>query len=206
MSTGSGAAQGNTFDVRTWLDPVCPFSWNTARWLDAVAAQSGLLVDWQLMNLAVLNEGRELPPAQQARMRDSRQVGRLMAGIHRELGQRGLHRAYFTFGRLYFDKSLPVGEKLADGVLAAVTPLTTTSKSLSDTTLDELVRSSHEAGQCALGDVGGSPLVQLQGRTFFGPVLTSVPDRDTAQTLFDAISGLARVSEFTQLQRPRPAH
>ncbi len=185
---------------------MCPFSWNTARWLDTVAAQSGLLVDWQLMNLAVLNEGRELPPEQQARMRDSRQVGRLMAGIHRELGQRGLHRAYFAFGRLYFDESLPIGEELADGVLAAVAPLRTTSESLSDTTLDELVRSSHEAGQCALGDVGGSPLVQLQGRTFFGPVLTSVPDRDTAQTLFDAISGLARVSQFTQLQRPRPAH
>jgi len=206
MSTDGVAAQGNTFDVRIWLDPVCPFSWNTARWLDEVTAQSGLLVDWQLMNLAVLNEGRELPPALQARMRDSRQVGRLMVDIHRELGQRGLYRAYFAFGRLYFDESLPVGEELADGVLVAVTPLATTSKSLSDTTLDELVRSSHEAGQRALGDVGGSPLVQLQGRTFFGPVLTSVPDRDTAQTLFDAISGLAKVPEFTQLQRPRPAH
>lgn len=105
------AAQSGTFDVRIWLDPVCPFSWNTARWLDTVAGQSGLLVDWQLMNLAVLNEGRELPPAQQARMDDSRQVGRLMTGIYHELGQRGLYAAYFAFGELYFDESVPVGAR-----------------------------------------------------------------------------------------------
>lgn len=45
-----------------WLDPVCPFSWNTARWLHAVAEKAGWAIDWRLMSLAVLNEGRELPP------------------------------------------------------------------------------------------------------------------------------------------------
>ncbi|WP_234783909.1 mycothiol-dependent nitroreductase Rv2466c family protein [Mycobacteroides immunogenum] len=193
-------------NVRIWLDPVCPFSWNTARWLDAVAPQAGARIDWQLMNLAVLNEGRELPQEQHARLRDSQQIGRLMAGVQRDLGQPGLHAAYFTFGRLYFDESLPVGTELADGVLAAVAPLRTTSESLSDTSLDAAVRSSHEAGQRALGDVGGSPLLQVRGRTFFGPVLTAVPVQDSARQLFDAVVGLAGVPEFAQLQRPRAAH
>ncbi|WP_078325750.1 mycothiol-dependent nitroreductase Rv2466c family protein [Mycobacteroides salmoniphilum] len=206
MPVDDVSEQGDTPDVRIWLDPVCPFSWNTARWLDAVAAQSGLLVDWQLMNLAVLNEGRELPPAQQARMEDSRQVGRLMAGVHRELGQRGLHTAYFAFGELYFDESLPVGVNLADRVLASVSAQQTTSESLSDTSLDVLVLSSHEAGQRALGDVGGSPLLQVKGRTFFGPVLTALPGHENARALFDAVTVIAGVPEFTQLQRPRPAH
>ncbi|MUM19332.1 hypothetical protein FZI91_08515 [Mycobacterium sp. CBMA271] len=192
--------------VKVWLDPVCPFSWNTARWLDTVAGQSGLSVDWQLMNLAVLNEGRELPPAQRARMDDSRRVGRLMASIHRELGQKALHDAYFVFGELYFDNSIPVGADLVEQVLAAVAPLRTSIESLSDTSLDTLVRSTHEAGQRALGDVGGSPLLQVEERTFFGPVLTALPDRAGAHALFDAVIALARVPEFTQLQRPRPAH
>ncbi|WP_078289931.1 hypothetical protein [Mycobacterium sp. D16R24] len=206
MSTDGSAAHSGRFDVRIWLDPVCPFSWNTARWLDAVAGQSGISVDWQLMNLAVLNEGKELAPAQQARMNDSRQVGRLMAGIHRELGQQGLHTAYFAFGALYFDESVPVGAGLVDRVLGAVAPLSTSSDSLSDISLDALVRSSHEAGQRALGDVGGSPLLQVESRTFFGPVLTALPEHRTAQALFDAVTSLSRVPEFTQLQRPRPAH
>lgn len=206
MSTDSDAAPRESFDVRIWLDPVCPFSWNTARWLDAITTRSGVRVDWRLMNLAVLNEGKELSPALQARMRDSRQVGRLMAGVQRDLGQRGVHAAYFAFGRLYFDESLPVDAELADRVLGAVAPLRTTRESLSDTSLDEVIRQSHEEGQRALGDVGGSPLVQVQGRTFFGPVLTEVPDEDGGQVLFDAVIGLARVPEFAQLQRPRPAH
>ncbi|MDO3111556.1 hypothetical protein P5V45_02105, partial [Mycobacteroides abscessus subsp. massiliense] len=61
-------------------------------------------------------------------------------------------------------------------------------------------------GPRALGDVGGSPLVQVNGRTFFGPVLTAVPEHDSATALFDAVAALALVPEFAQLQRPRPAH
>ncbi len=91
-----------------WLDPVCPFSWNTARWLRAVAEKTGLTIDWQLMNLAVLNEGRELPPAHQARMHDSQQLGRLMAAIAREQGSAGWTAAYFAFGERYFEHSEPL--------------------------------------------------------------------------------------------------
>jgi hypothetical protein len=106
--------------VTLWLDPVCPYSWNTARWLCAVAEKTGLVIDWQLMSLAVLNEGRELPPAQQARMRDSLRVGRLMAAIAREHGTAGWTAAYFAFGERYFDRSEPVSADLVAHVLMAV--------------------------------------------------------------------------------------
>jgi hypothetical protein len=33
-----------------------------------------------------------------------------------------------------------------------------------------------------------------------------LPERNNARALFDAITILAGVPEFTQLQRPRPAH
>ena len=50
--------------IKQWLDPVCPFSWNTARWLAEVAKDNGFDVQWHLMSLAVLNEGQAMPPAQ----------------------------------------------------------------------------------------------------------------------------------------------
>ncbi|OBI40588.1 hypothetical protein A5707_09240 [Mycobacterium kyorinense] len=183
-----------------WLDPVCPFSWNTARWLRAIAEKTGVAVDWQLMSLAVLNEGRELPQPQQDRMRDSQRVGRLMAAIGRERGAGGWTAAYFTFGERYFDRSEPLNDSLVAHVLATAG---SAAKADADASFDELVRGSHEAGQEALGETGGSPILRIDGHTFFGPVLTALPDEQAATALFDAVATLAGITQFTQLQRPR---
>ena len=191
--------------VTLWLDPVCPFSWNTARWLDAVAGKTGLTIDWQLMSLAVLNEGRELPPAQQTRMRDSLKVGRLMAAIAREQGTAGWTAAYFAFGERYFDRSEPINDSLIAHVLNTAGVLDATAAAISDTSLDELVRHQHRAGQDALGETGGSPILRIDGHTFFGPVLTALPDAEATTALFQAVGTLAATPQFTQLQRPRTA-
>ena len=191
--------------VTVWLDPVCPFSWNTARWLDAVAEKTGLAIDWQLMSLAELNKGRELPPAQQARMRDSLQVGRLMAAIAREQGTTGWTAAYFAFGERYFDRSEPINDSLIAHVLNTAGVLDATAAAISDTSLDELVRHQHRAGQDALGETGGSPILRIDGHTFFGPVLTALPDAEATTALFQAVGTLAATPQFTQLQRPRTA-
>ena len=190
--------------VTLWLDPVCPFSWNTARWLDAVAEKTGSAIDWQLMSLAVLNEGRELPPAQQARMRDSLKVGRLMAAIAREQGTAGWTAAYFAFGERYFDRSEPLNDSLVAHVLTTA-GVGATAVAMSNTSLDEFVREQHQAGQDALGETGGSPILRIDGHTFFGPVLTALPDAETATALFHAVGTSAATPQFTQLQRPRTA-
>jgi 2-hydroxychromene-2-carboxylate isomerase len=189
--------------VTLWLDPVCPFSWNTARWLRTVAERTGLAIDWQLMSLAVLNEGRELPPAQQTRMRDSKQIGRLMAAVAREHSVAGWTAAYFAFGERYFDLSEPVDANLVAQVLMAAGARGATAAAVSDESLDESIRQQHQAGQDALGETGGSPILRIGERTFFGPVLTAVPAAEDASALFDAIETLANTPQFAQLQRPR---
>lgn len=191
--------------VTLWLDPVCPFSWNTARWLRAVAEKAGWAVDWRLMNLAVLNEGRELPPAQRARMRDSQQIGRLMTAIAREPGTTGWVGAYFAFGERYFDRSEPLDASLVARVLMAVGARGAIAAAVSDASLDELVRQQHQAGQDALGETGGSPILRIGEHAFFGPVLTALPDAQAAAALFDAVATLAATPQFAQLQRPRTA-
>lgn len=191
--------------VTLWLDPVCPFSWNTARWLRAVAERTGLVIDWRLMSLAVLNEGRELPPPQQARMRDSQQIGRLMAAVAREHGAAEWTAAYFAFGERYFDRSEPVSANLVAQVLMAAGARGATAAAVSDVSLDDFIRTQHEAAQQALGDTGGSPILRIGEHTFFGPVLTALPDAQAATAVFDAVATLAATPQFAQLQRPRTA-
>ncbi|OBK22134.1 hypothetical protein A5634_08165 [Mycobacterium asiaticum] len=186
-----------------WLDPVCPFSWNTARWLRAVGEKTGIAVDWKLMSLAILNEGQELPPAQQTRMRDSRAVGRIMAALARDKGAAEWVNAYFVFGERYFDRSEPLSEELITHVLSEVGVANGVAAAKSDTSLDAVLLDSHQAGQDALGDSSGSPILRIDGQTFFGPVLTgSVDEQDTA-AVFDAIATLAAAPVFAELQRPR---
>ncbi|MHA7648610.1 mycothiol-dependent nitroreductase Rv2466c family protein [Mycobacterium sp. ML4] len=194
---------GTSPAVTIWFDPVCPFSWNTARWLVAVAEKRGITVDWRLMSLALLNEGREMPPKQQSRMADSQRVGRLMAAIRDQHGNTGLATAYFAFAERYLDQSEPLGDELATQVLGAVKSWDVTADVLADTSWDGPVRRSHQAGQDALGETGGSPIVRINDHTFFGPVLTAPPDPEAVETLFDAVAALGAVPQFSQLQRPR---
>jgi 2-hydroxychromene-2-carboxylate isomerase len=203
MMSKIATADRTATNVTIWLDPVCPFSWNTARWLAIVVDKTGIAIDWQLMSLAILNEGRDLPAPQQARMRDSRRVGRLMTAIRHELGACGMADAYFAFAERYFEHSVALDDQLAQYVLKSVDARETTAAALADAGVDPAVLQSHQASQEALGEAGGSPMLSIEGRAFFGPVLTTLPPSDSALRLFDAVATLATTPEFSQLQRPR---
>src|SRR5262249_14990428 len=140
---------------------------------------------------------------QQARMADSRRVGRLMAAIRRDLGADALATAYFTFGEAYFDQSAPVDQELADKVLAAVGASQITSAVLEDDTLDQSIAEAHQASQDAYGATGGSPLLTINGHTFFGPVFTELPALESVATDFAALVTLTAMPQFTQIERPR---
>jgi hypothetical protein len=189
--------------VTAWLDPVCPFTWNAARWLQAAADAGGADIQWRLLSLAVLNEGRDVPEHLQERMRDSRRVGRLMTAIGKDLGAAAFVDAYFAFGTWYFDHGAAVDENLAGKVLAAVGAVQIAPAVLDDSSLDGLVAQSHRAGQDAYGGTAGSPLLTVGGRTFFGPVFTDLPEPQSAAETFAALVMLAGMEQFTQLERPR---
>ena len=65
--------------ISFWIDPGCPWTWRTSRWLRSVAADRGLDIEWHVMSLAVLNEGQEIPDAYRARMAESWRLVRLLA-------------------------------------------------------------------------------------------------------------------------------
>ncbi|WP_031464513.1 hypothetical protein [Sciscionella sediminilitoris] len=186
-------------EVALYGDPVCPFAWLAYRWLSEAIPEPESLRLYP-MSLAVLNEGREVAPGHRGRIADSRSVGRVLAAIddHR------VRAALFTaIGVRVHERE----ERVDDGLLRAALreagmPGELLSAAHTDAH-DPAMRAMHQLSQDALGSTGGSPITTIDGRTFFGPVLTEPPGPDEGRALFEALATVAAVPAFAELRRNR---
>ena len=189
-------------DIDLYLDPVCPFSWVTSRWLLDAANASGTPVTLKQMSLAVLNEGEDLDEKQQRMMERSRRLGRLFAAVAAQHGPDAFARLYASIGsRMHVHK-----EEIDAGAIREALAENGLDESLSaaadDDRFDEVARQAHQASQDVLGGSAGSPIIAVDGQAFHGPVLTRVPSREHGVRLLDAILVAVNTPEFATLQRP----
>lgn len=188
--------------IDLYLDPVCPFSWVTSRWLLDAAEKTERPVTLRQMNLAVLNEGEDADAAHQRMFERSRRLGRLFAAVTDRYGPEAFARLYEPIGtRLHVQKD-EVTPGVAADLLSDLGFETSLAEALDEPEHDEAVRRAHAGSQDTLGGEAGSPIIAIDGRAFFGPVLTGLPSPDDRVVLLDAIVSVAGVPEFAVLQRP----
>ncbi|OBG61684.1 MULTISPECIES: disulfide bond formation protein DsbA [unclassified Mycobacterium] len=189
-------------DVDLYLDPVCPFSWVTARWLIDAGQATGTPVTLRQMSLAVLNEGRDGDDKQQHMMERSTRAGRLFAAAVGERGPEAFAGLYDSIGRrIHVDgeelTAPAIREALAENGLAE-----SLADAQDDSGLDEAVKRAHRVSQDTLGDEAGSPIIAVDGHAFSGPVLTRTLKGPGGVRLLEAVLTMAAVPEFAALQRP----
>ncbi|MGI5950328.1 MAG: disulfide bond formation protein DsbA [Brooklawnia sp.] len=196
-----------TNDLETvdfWFDPMCPWAWMASRWMLEVEKVRPVRTVFHVMSLSVLNQGRDLDPDYRAAM-DSGWVGvRTAIGVEQNYGQVGLRHFYTAIGNRYHPGGEPHGDiKVIKAALRDCGFDEAIADRAQTPEWDEALVASHHAGMDPVGNEVGTPVIHINGKALFGPVISPAPKGEAAGDLFDGVSKVTAADGFFELKRSR---
>ncbi len=194
-------SEKNTAHV--WFDPICPWAWMTSRWMLEVEKVRPVSVEWHVMSLSYLNEGRDLSADYADLMARSWGPVRVVTAAREQHGDDVVLGLYTALGnRIHLG-----GEKDFDAVISAALAEVGLPAELAaaahSTEFDQALKKSHHAGMDQVGMDVGTPVISVEGVAFFGPVVTPAPKAEAAGRLWDGVVLVAGTEGFYELKRSR---
>ncbi|TME32026.1 MAG: disulfide bond formation protein DsbA [Chloroflexi bacterium] len=190
-------------NVDFWFDPICPWAWITSRWILEVAPMRHLTVRWHVMSLSVLNEGRDLSAEYRERMDIARGPVRVLIAAQQRHGDDVLLPLYTALGMRFHLEHAPIERATVEAALADCELPADLAEAMTSTDYDTLLQASHEDGIQRVGLEVGTPIISVNGASFFGPVVTPMPKGEAAARLWDGVVLVTGTDGFFELKRTR---
>jgi 2-hydroxychromene-2-carboxylate isomerase len=190
-------------NVDFWFDPICPWAWITSRWLLEVVPMRDLDVRWHVMSLAVLNEGRDLSEDYTKRMQQAWGPVRVLIAAQQRQGDDALLPLYTALGNRFHLAKAPIERTTIEQALDEARLPKELADAMTSTDYDEALKASHQSGIERVGMDVGTPIVSINGGSFFGPVVTPMPKGEAAARLWDGLALIAGIDGFFELKRTR---
>jgi 2-hydroxychromene-2-carboxylate isomerase len=186
-----------------WFDPQCPWAWITSRWVLEVAKVRPVQARWHVMSLAVLNEGKDVPEQYRALMAQAWGPVRVCIAAEQKFGPDVLLPLYTALGTRFHQEKADRGRATIEAALAAAGLPAELADAMDDPSYDDALRASHSDGMDRVGYEVGTPVISVNGSSFFGPVVSPIPRGEDAARLWDGVLAVAGTDGFFELKRSR---
>ena len=187
-----------------WFDPLCPWAWITSRWVLEVEKVRPVQARWHVMSLAVLNEDKE---DLADRYRDFLQTAwgpvRVCIAAEQKFGPEVLLPLYTALGTRFHNEKQERDRATIEAALAEAGLPAELADAADSTEYDEALRASHKDGMDRVGYEVGTPVISVNGTSFFGPVISPIPRGEDAARLWDGVLMVAGTDGFFELKRSR---